>query len=117
MVAKQNICNIIIDQGTTFNPVLTWKNEDNTLVNLTGYTAKMQGRNTVSSPVTLFNLTTENGGITLGGVLGTISLFMSAAQTTALISNGVYDLKLISAGGLVTRLLQGTITLSTEVTR
>lgn len=117
MTAKPGICNLVIYQGTTFNPVLTWKNEDNTLVNLTSYTARMQGRSTVNSPVTLFSLTTENGGITLGGAAGTISLLMTAAQTTALIANGVYDLELISAGGIVTRLLQGTITLSAEVTR
>jgi len=87
-------------------------------VNLTGYTARLQIRETVEATDTLLSLTTENGGITLGGTAGTITLLASATATAALdFVNAVYDLEVISGSGVVTRLLHGTVTLSKEVTR
>lgn len=87
-------------------------------VDLTGYTARMQIRATLEDATVLVSLTTENGGITLGATAGTIALLITAAATTLLtFSNAVYDLEIISAGGIVTRLLSGNIILSKEVTR
>jgi hypothetical protein len=107
-----------IEQGATFNPILTWKDENDTVINLTDFTARMQIRQSVNSSTVLEELTTENGGITLGGVLGTITLLISASDTAAYTwKTGVYDLELISPTGIVTRLLQGTVIVSPEVTR
>lgn len=117
MTIKPAKYNIIIYQNATFNPVWTWKNSDGTLVNLTGYTAKMQGRTAKFSTTTIFDLTTENGGITLGGSAGTISLLLTAAQTAALTVSGVYDLILIPSVGVDNRLMEGTVTLSQGVTK
>jgi hypothetical protein len=87
-------------------------------VDLTGFTARMQIRDTVDATAILATLTTENGGITLGGTAGTIALLLTAAQTTLLtFTSAVYDLEIISAGGVVTRLLSGAVVLSKEVTR
>lgn len=87
-------------------------------VDLTTYTARMQIRDTVDSITTLVSLTTENGGITLGGVAGTISLLITAAATAALtFGTAVYDLEVVTAGGIVTRLFSGAVALSKEVTR
>jgi len=59
-----------------------------------------------------------NGRITLGGALGTISLDLTAEETAAIIwDRGVYDLELESGDGTVTRLLQGSFTISKEVTK
>jgi len=69
-----------IEQGATFNLLLTWK-INNVAVNLTGYTARLQARVDVEDTETILSLTTANGGITLGGVLGTISLDQTATQT------------------------------------
>ncbi len=46
-------------------------------------------------------------------------MLISATTTAALTApfSGVYDLELVSAGGVVTRLLQGAATVSPEVTR
>ena len=106
-----------IEQGATFNLLMTWK-IDNVAVNLTGYTARLQARVDVEDTQVILNLTTENGGITLGGALGTITLNQNATQT-ALLQTGsfVYDLELTSSGGTVTRLLQGELLISAEVTR
>jgi hypothetical protein len=108
--------NFTIEQGATFNLLMTWK-IDNVAVNLTGYTARLQARIDVDETDTILSLTT-GAGITLGGAAGTISLDQTATQT-ALLPKGeyVYDLELQSSGGTVTRLLQGELNISAEVTR
>jgi hypothetical protein len=106
-----------IEQGATYNLVLTWQ-INGTAVNLTNYTARLQARVDVEDSEVILSLTTANGGITLGGALGTISLDQTATQT-ALLPAGtyVYDLELIAGGGTVTRLVQGELIVSPEVTR
>jgi hypothetical protein len=106
-----------IEQGATFNLLLTWKIDD-VPVNITNWTARLQARVDVEDAEVILSLTTANGGITLGGALGTISLDQTATQT-ALLPAGqyVYDLELISGIGAVTRLLQGELSISAEVTR
>lgn len=106
-----------IEQGATFNLLLTWKIND-VPVNLTNWTARLQARVDVEDTETVLSLTTENGGITLGGALGTISLDRTATQTALLLAGTyVYDLELISGVGAVTRLVQGELDISAEVTR
>lgn len=109
---------VTIEQGATLGLTLTWSDESNALVNLTGYTARMQIREQLDSATPFITLTTENGGITLGGVAGTITLNMTATATAALTqTSGVYDLELVSSGGVVTRLLEGLVIIKPEVTR
>lgn len=108
--------NMVCPQGSTFIKQLTYA-IDGVPVNLTGYTAKMQVRESHASPVVIVDLTTENSGITLGGSLGTITLTISAAVTEALVSKEyVYDLELIS-GANVYRLVEGKFLVTPEVTR
>lgn len=109
---------ITIEQGATWNLVLTWK-INSTPVDLTSYTARLQARVDIDDPEVILSLTTDaNGGITLGGALGTITLSRNAAQTAVLQSGEfVYDLELISNAGEVTRLVQGSLSVSAEVTR
>jgi hypothetical protein len=106
-----------IEQGATFNLLLTWK-IDGTPVNITNWTARLAARVDVEDSEVILSLTTSNGGITLGGAAGTISLNQTATQT-ALLPAGtyVYDLELVSAVGAVTRLVQGELNISPEVTR
>ena len=108
--------NFTIEQGATFNLLMTWR-INNVAVNLTGYTARLQARVDVDETETILSLTT-GAGITLGGAVGTITLDQTATQT-ALLPTGeyVYDLELQSSGGIVTRLLQGELNISAEVTR
>ena len=106
-----------IEQGATFNLLLTWK-IDGTPVNITNWTARLAARVDGEDTEVILSLTTSNGGLTLGGAAGTISLNQTATQT-ALLPGGtyVYDLELISAVGAVTRLVQGELNISPEVTR
>jgi hypothetical protein len=109
--------NFTIEQGATFNLLLTWE-IDSVPVNITNWTARLAARVDVEDTEVILSLTTSNGGITLGGAAGTISLNQTATQT-ALLPGGtyVYDLELISAVGAVTRLVQGELNISPEVTR
>jgi len=89
-----------------------------TPINLTGYTARLQFREPLESSIVLLSLTTENGGITLGGVNGTIALLISATDTAALTwSTAVFDLEIISASSIVDRIISGRASVSDEVTR
>lgn len=87
--------------------------------NLTSYTAAMQLRSLPSSPVVALDLTTANGGITITGATGKVSVHATAAQTAA-IDDGVYvyDLEITAPNTLIkTRLVQGQALVSPEVTR
>ena len=108
----------IIIQGATFRKRLAWLNPDRSPIDLTGCTARMQVRADVGSPVVLLALTTEDGGITLGGSTGSVALYASDVTTAALNwEEGVFDIEIAHANGDVTRLAQGGISVSPEVTR
>ena len=84
-------------------------------VDLTGATARMQIRAGLGGAV-LLELTTENGGLAITGP-GTLTRTLSATETAALTwTDGVYDLEVEYADGTVQRYLQGTVTVSREVT-
>lgn len=109
---------ITIEQGATFQMNLVWKDSGGTPINLTGYSARMQVRRTYKADTAMLSLTSPDGGITLGGALGTISIVASATQTAAMEPLiGVYDLELVNPSGVVTRLMEGAVTISPEVTK
>lgn len=109
---------ILIEQGATFRMSATWKDSAGAPVNITGYTARMQVRRRYNDPTILLNFSTTNGAIVLGGSAGTITITGAATVTDDVAARtGVYDLELVSADGTVTRLLEGGVTISPEVTR
>ncbi len=112
--------NLTINQGSTFSKAVTWKTGTPPLpVNLVGCAARMQVRSKVNSDVVLLSFTTENGGIVLGGVAGTITFAKLTATETAAITwlSAVYDLEIVFADNTVQRKIAGSITISPEVTR
>lgn len=118
MMASAGIYNIATEQGTTFARLLTWKDKTGTPVSLVNYTARMQVRVSPSSISPVLSLTTENSRIVLGGVLGTVSLTVTDEDMSQVPSGKYYyDLELISQGGVVTKLIKGTFTVKSEVTR
>lgn len=111
---------LTIYQGSTFSKTFQWKTGNPpTPVNLTGYTARMQIRQKVTSETPIITLTTENGRIIIRDPLeGRFSLEISAEDTAALsFKSAVYDLEFSSPSGIVVRLFEGSVTLSPEVTR
>ena len=105
--------NFILEQGATFNRQLTVK-DDGSVMNLTGYSvaSKMRSTHDSSTVVGTFTCTISNA---TGGII-TMSMTNS---TTGAIEEGiyVYDLEMTSGGGVVTRLMEGTVTVNPEVTR
>jgi len=107
--------NINAYQGATYDLNLTWS-IGGTAVNLTGYTAAMQVRESASSTAIVLNLA-SGSGITLGGTAGTIGIAVNATTMgSATPGNYVYDLEL-NSGGSITRLLQGSFNIEAEVTK
>lgn len=85
--------------------------------NLTGYTARMQLRESVDSEDVLLELTSPTE-LVLDATAGMITVSMTEAETAALtFDTAVYDLELVSSGGISKRLAAGKVTVSKEVTR
>ena len=110
--------NLRIEQGATFRLSLEWI-ANATPVILTGYQARMQIRTTITSPQVIHELSTQNGGIVfVNEEKGKIQLFISNEVTSSFaFDKAVYDLELSAPNNDVTRLLEGAVTLSREVTR
>ena len=117
-IAQADIC---IFQGATFDQVLYYETgSPSTPVDLSGQTAKMHIRSKPESKALILELSTTNGRITLnyGSNNGAIRLFISATDTANLsvCDKAVYDLELYN-GAVTTRILQGNVIISPEVTR
>ncbi len=122
---------ILIEQGADWNLTLTWRDTLGNPMNLAGYTARMQVRETWASKAKVFDLTTENGLITLGENNGVVAMRIPAALSAAVTVSPakvswaegkqaqqmVFDVELIHTDGTVTRLLQGSALFVPEVTR
>lgn len=109
---------ILIEQGATFLKTFIWKDSEEEPVDITGYTARMQIRRKKSSTSAEYSATTENGGITLGDTAGTVVVTIPATDTAEFeFTKGVYDIELVDPQGGVTRLIEGGVEVSKEVTR
>jgi hypothetical protein len=110
--------NFTIDQGADWYLNLQYKDSSGTAINLTGYTAAMQFRLNISSATAAISLT-QTSGITITGATGNLAIHATAAQTGALDDSAKYnyDLEITSPAGVVTRLIQGVTTVSSQVTR
>ena len=105
--------NFTIEQGATFTRLLTLK-ENNSVMNLTGYSAASQFRSTHDSSTVACTITAS----VTNASAGQITLSMTAAATGA-VEEGiyVYDVEITASSGAVTRILQGQVTVTPEVTR
>lgn len=108
-----------IEQGATFRKLIAWKTKETRQpIDLTGCTARMHVRSSIKATTPLLVLTTENNRILLGGADGTITLDLSDEITAGITwLSAVYDLEIVFPNGTVRRLVQGSITVSQEVTR
>lgn len=117
MTASPGMLNLTLSQGATWKLALTYQNANGTPIDLTNYTARMQARPSYDSSTVSLNLT-NGSGITLGGTAGTINLLVGATTTASIgAAQYVYDMELVSGSGEVTRLIEGTLIVTPEVTR
>lgn len=107
--------NITADQGSTFKLDFT-VTTDGAGWNLSTYSARMQVRTSVGASDTLLSLVSPTN-ITLGSS-GAVSITVSATTMAGIVAGRfVYDFEVESAGGEVTRILEGKFTVKAEVTR
>jgi hypothetical protein len=110
MAAKANI---VIDQGTTFLTYLALTNADGSVLNLTGYTARGQIRKWyTSNSYVNFTITITQP------TDGYINLALTA-NSTANMEPGryVYDIEAVDNIGTITRVIEGIVTVTPEVTK
>ena len=110
--------NILVDQGSTYTLAVTYKDSTGAAINLTGYTAAMQLRLDYDSATAALSLSSPSNGIVITGASGLVSITMSATQTAALSADTfLYDLEITSPTSVKTRLIQGVVVVSAEVTK
>lgn len=103
--------NLIIDQGATFSTDITLTDENGDVLNLDGYTASSQLRKWYTS-TTAINFTTY-----VDIVNGILTLSLTENQTKNLVAGRyVYDVEL-SDGQTVSRIVEGIVTVTPNVTR
>ena|SRR6056300_637961 len=108
------VYNIVIEQGATFVLNVTIK-EDGEPKNISGYSARAQMRPTRTSTTLTATFTCTISTPSTGAILMELD-----PSTTAAIADGryYYDLEIYTSGdAIVSRLLQGEVTVSPEVTR
>lgn len=113
MAVNSKNYDLSIDAGQTYSLAITVEN-----TNLTGYSARCQFRRNISSSTVVYDGTTVNGKIVLTDAAnGVLTLNLTDTETSALSGIYVYDLEIVSGSGQVTRILQGSVVISPEVTR
>jgi hypothetical protein len=124
---------IYIEQGATIDFEVQYKDSNGNPVNLTGYGARMQIRPSVSSNEIYLSLTsnlnTDGTGINMSGsspykppTSGSLGIYIASCTSSMLnFGDAVYDLEIFAPIDvdcpIVTRILQGPVRLSKEVTR
>jgi hypothetical protein len=123
---RGNVYNLLTDQGSTVHQVFTVKNSARKVLDLTGYTARMQVRLrdvTTNDPGTVIiaEYTTEDGdgSLIVNGPAGTVTLLIPPAEMAGFIPDSyVYDIEVESQNaGDTTRIIQGKFIVRAEVTR
>jgi len=107
--------NFVIEQGTTLDLEVVYKDSNDNPIDLTDYQGRMQIKDTIGGS----SLANDGTGLDFGGSNGTIGIFISANSSSALDFNkAAYDLEIASGSTypVVTRILQGSVTLDKEVT-
>lgn len=106
----------VIEQGATWAPILTYKDEVGTPIDLTGCNGRLMARQDFDDEAYI-DVSTDNGKMVLGGVDGTIMPRLEPSETADItVVAGKYDLEIWSSTETI-RVLQGAMLLSREITR
>ena len=104
--------NLLIDQGSDFSTEIDVLDDNGDPVILTGFTGAAQMRkHYTSSTSTAFN-------VSINASEGTVTLSMNAATSSSVTPGRyVYDCELTSSSNVVSRLVEGIVTVTPQVTR
>jgi hypothetical protein len=123
------IYNILLEQGTTVDFKIQYKDVSGSAINLTGYGAAMQIRSNFAdnNPTTYITLSsslaTDGTGLNMSSAsTGYIGIYISACSSSALnFLNARYDLEIFSGSvgtcPITPRILEGQVNLNKETTR
>jgi len=103
--------NLLIDQGADFATTINLNDETGAAIDLSTYTGRSQIRKhyTSSNSVSIDIATTNTGIITLS---------LSAAATANIVAGRyVYDVELVDQSNAVSRIVEGIVTVTPNVTR
>lgn len=102
--------NITIDQGTDFATSIDVTDDDGDPTDLSGFTGAAQMRKHYTSSNSFsFTVAVANGSVTLS---------MNSATTANIVAGRyVYDCELTSGSNVVTRIVEGIVTVTPQVTR
>lgn len=107
-----------IPQGTDLSVPFRLKDGEGTPIRLEGFSVRMQLRRFVSAEDVIDKLSTDNGRISVDVEEGMFTLSFPNEVTKSLPSGQlVYDIELVSPDGHVTRIVEGRIRVTAEVTR
>ena len=102
--------NIVMDQGATFEFSFNLTDENGDAMDLSGYTANGQMRQNYTSSNSVSFTTNVNGSA--------IELTLTAEQTANIVSGRYrYDVEINDGSNNVTRVIEGDVTCTPEVTR
>ena len=109
--------NFEVDQNATFSFVVEYKDDNETAIDLTGASAKMQVRDVKGGTKLAVTLTSPSGGIVINGPLGKLTVTLTPTQTNKIFyPKSVYDIMVIDSNGNKIKLLEGFMTLNRSVT-
>jgi hypothetical protein len=109
------LTNLLIEQGATFTSTISLFNADDTAFDLTDHTGAGQIRKSYSSSSASATFTIS---FAADRTSGQVTLSLTPTQTAALEEGRyVYDIEVTGSDSTVTRVLQGTVTVSPNVTR
>ena len=105
-------------QGKTFEKIFYFKDAQDNIIDLSGYTARMQIRPSVNSDIVTIELTTENNRIIINGDDGSVTLYIADEDSANIVAATYkYDLEIVSASGRVYCPIYGSFKVKAEVTR
>lgn len=103
--------NLVVDQGSTFQTSITFNDEGGNTINFSTYSGAAQMRKHYTSS----NSVSFSVGL---GSDGVITLGLTANQTGNLVAGRyVYDLEVTDSSNQISRLIEGIITVTPNVTR
>lgn len=106
---------LIMDQGATFNNVINLTDDTtNAYINVSGYTVRSQMRRSYYS----INATANIVCTITDAANGEITMSLGASNTSAIKAGRyLFDLETVDTSNVTSRILEGIITVTPEVTR
>ena len=104
--------NLIIDQGSDYSVTISPTDSAGAVMTLTNYTGRAAMRKSVTSS------TSKDFTVAINASASELTLSMTSAYTANVAAGRyLYDVEVVSPTSVVTRVLQGIVTISPEITR